>query len=128
MREVLRVGGLGAVAALPTAALLGWLAAGAEGALGAVIGMGIAVGFLAVTVAVALRTASSSAGALGAWVLGSWLIKMIILVAALAVLRESDSYSRPALLIALTLGTLGSLALEARVILASREPYVEPSR
>ena len=126
MRRVLRTGGLAAVVALPVAAAIGYLLGGAPGAWGALIGMGLAVGFLAVTVAVALATAGMDPGRLGAWVLGSWLVKIVLLIAVLALLRDADFYSRPALFVALLVGTAGSLLLEARVVTTTRVPYVEP--
>jgi len=126
MHRVLRTGALAALVALPGAALVGFLLAGAPGAWGALIGMGIAVAFFAVTVVVALVTAGMDATRLGAWVLGSWLLKIILLIVVLALLRDQDFYSRPALFVALLVGTAGSLVLEARVVTTTRVPYVEP--
>jgi hypothetical protein len=128
MRRVLRVGGVAAAVALPVAALIGYLLAGAPGAWGALIGMGLAVTFFAVTVAVALVTARMDPTRLGIWVLGSWLVKMVLLIAVLALLREADFYSRPALLLSLLLGIVGSLLLEARIVTTTRVPYVEPGQ
>ena len=126
MRRVLRSGALAAAVALPAAALLGFLAGGPAGAWGALIGMSLAVWFLAVTVLVALATARMDPTRLGAWVLASWLLKVVVLIAALALLRDADFYSRPALFVALLVGTAGSLVLEARVVTTTRVPYVEP--
>lgn len=126
MRRVVRTGGLAALIALPVSALVGYLVAGMPGLWGALIGMGIAVAFFGITVAVALKTAKMGPSTLGAWVLGSWLIKMILLLVVLAVLRGTDFYSRPMLLVALLVGTIGSLVLEARVVTSTRVPYVEP--
>jgi hypothetical protein len=128
MRRVLRVGGVAAVVALPLAAVVGYLVAGAPGAWGALIGMGLAVSFFAVTVAVALITARMDPTRLGIWVLGSWLVKMVLLIVVLALLREADFYSRPALFVSLLLGIVGSLLLEARIVTTTRVPYVEPGQ
>ncbi len=126
MHRVLRTGALAALVALPVSALLGYLLGGTAGAWGALIGMGIAVAFFAVTVGVALLTAGMDATRLGVWVLGSWLVKIVLLIVVLALLRGSDSYSRPALFVALLVGTAGSLVLEARIVTTTRVPYVEP--
>jgi hypothetical protein len=125
MRRVLRVGLVASLVALPVAVLLGYLVAGASGAWGAAIGMGIAVGFLAITVGVALGTAGMDATALGASVLGSWLIKMILLIVVLVLLRDADFYSRPVLFISLLVGTVGTLVLEAIVVTRTQVPYTE---
>jgi hypothetical protein len=128
MHRVLRAGTIAAVIALPVSALLGYLLGGTAGAWGALIGMGIAVAFFAVTVAVALLTAGMDATRLGVWVLGSWLIKLILLIVVLALLRGEDFYSRPALFMGLLVGTVGSLVLESRIVATTRVPYVEPGR
>jgi hypothetical protein len=126
MRRMLRVGTIAALVALPASALVGWLLGGAPGAWGALIGMGLAVAFFGVTVAVALATARMDPTRLGIWVLGSWLVKMVLLIVVLALLRDADFYSRPALFAALLVGTAGSLLLEARIVTSTRVPYVEP--
>jgi hypothetical protein len=125
MRRVLRIGLIASLVALPVAVLIGYLVAGAAGAWGAAIGMGIAVGFFTITIGVALVTAGMDATALGASVLGSWLIKMILLLVVLALLRDADFYSRPVLFIALLVGTIGTLVLEALVVTRTPVPYTE---
>jgi hypothetical protein len=126
MRRILRVGGIASAIALPAATLLGFLLGGGPGAWGALIGMGLAVAFFAVTIGVALVTARMDPTRLGIWVLGSWLVKMVLLIVVLALLRDADFYSRPALFVALLIGTAGSLLLEARIVVTTRVPYVEP--
>lgn len=126
MGRVLRVAVLAGLVALPVAALLGWLLGGAAGAWGALIGMAIAVGFLLVTVAVALLTARMDASTLGIVVMGSWLVKVALLMVVLGVLRGETFYSRPALLLALLVGVSGTLLLEGVVVTRTRVPYVEP--
>lgn len=128
MRRILRTGALACLVALPASALVGYALGGAPGAWGALIGMGLAVGFFAVTVAVALLTARMDPTRLGVWVLGSWLLKVVLLIVVLAVLRGQDFYSRAALLGALLVGTAGSLLLEARIVTTTQVPYVEPDR
>jgi hypothetical protein len=125
MRRVLRLGLIASLVALPVAVLVGYLVAGAEGAWGAAVGMGIAVGFFTITVGVALVTAGMDATALGASVLGSWLVKMVLLLVVLALLRDADFYSRPVLFLTLLLGTIGTLVLEALVVTRTKVPYTE---
>jgi hypothetical protein len=125
MRRVLRIGLIASLVALPIAVLIGYLVAGASGAWGAAIGMGIAIGFFTITVGIALVTAGMDATALGASVLGSWLVKMILLLVVLALLRDADFYSRPVLFVSLLVGTIGTLVLEALVVTRTRVPYTE---
>jgi hypothetical protein len=126
MRRVLWVWLVAVLVGLPAAVIIGYLVAGGPGAWGAGIGMGLAVGFLAVTVGVALVTAGFGANALGASVLGSWVVKMVLLMVVLGLLRDADFYSRPVLFIAVLIGTVGTLLLESFVVMRTRVPYVEP--
>jgi ABC-type transport system involved in cytochrome c biogenesis permease component len=89
--------------------------------------MGLAVAFFGITVVLALATARMAPTQLGLWVLGSWLAKMVLIIAVLALLRDQDFYSRPALFLALLVGTAGSLLLEARIVATTKVPYVEPA-
>lgn len=126
MSRIVRVGTYAALGALPAAALLGYVFAGAPGAWGALIGMGIAVAFFAVTVIVALATARTRhPELLGLAVVASWIVKMIVLILILIPLRGADFYSRPALFVSLLVGTLGALLIEARVVATTKVPYVE---
>lgn len=126
MARVLGIGGIAFAIALPVAAALGWLLAGGPGLWGAVIGMAIPVAFFSITAAVALWTARVRVELLGVAVLGSWLLKLVVLIGVLVVLRDADFYSRPALFAALLVGTAGYLVLEAIVVTRTRVPYVEP--
>ncbi len=126
IHRVLRIGGLSALVALPVAALLGFLVAGAPGAWGALIGMGLAVAFFGVTVLVALFTSGMGPTRLGVWVMGSWLVKILILISVLGVLDEQDFYSRVVLFVSLLVGIVGCLVLEALLVTRTRVPYVEP--
>lgn len=125
MRRVLRAGAIASAIALPASAVLGYLFGGAAGAWGAVIGMSLAVAFFGITVGVALFTARMDPTKLGIWVLGSWLLKMVLLIVVLVLLREQDFYSKPALFVALLVGTVGSLLLEAKVVTSTKVPYLE---
>ncbi len=126
MRRVLRIGMVAVLIALPLSLLIGYLVAAGAGVWGALIGMGLAAGFFAITVGVALGTAALDVTALGAAVLGSWLFKMVLLIVVLALLRDADFYSRPVLFVSLLLGTIGALVLEAVVVTRTQVPYTDP--
>lgn len=126
MRRVLIIGGLAFAAALPIAALLGYLVDGLSGLLGAVIGMAIPVVFFSITVVVALVTSRTRVELLGAAVLGSWLIKLVFLIGVLVFLRDATWYNRTILFVSMLIGSAGYLVLEAIVVTRSKVPYVEP--
>ncbi len=126
MRRVLVAGGVTLCIALPAAAGLGYWAAGSPAAWGAVIGIALAMGFFGVTVALAAVTARLQPATFAVATLGGWLVKLVLLLATLAALRDADFYSRPALFTALVFGTAGSLAIETLVITRAQVPYTEP--
>lgn len=127
MRRVLRLGTGGFLAALPLATLIGFVIDGASGAWGALLGMAIPVAFFSVTAAIALWTMRVRPEWLGAAVLGSWLIKVIVLIAVLAWLSNATFYNRAIFFVMLLVGTVGYLVVEAAIVLRTRVPYIDPS-
>lgn len=113
------------VLAMPIVLLVGYLNNGQSGLAGAGIGFGIAVVFTGITSVVALLTRTLSVQALGVAVLGSWLLKIVLLIAALVWLRGEDFYHRPSLLISMLVGLVGYLTIEALVTLKSKTVYLE---
>ena len=101
-----------------------WFAAGESGLWGAVLGSLIGGAFILVTVLLTLSTAGKSAAVTGAVVLGGWLMKLIVLVVALAVLREMHFYSRPALFATVCVALVVMLAAETRAVVGTKTLYV----
>ncbi len=126
MRRVLRSGLLGFVLALPVATLIGFLVDGAAGAWGALLGLALPFAFFSVTAATALLTARIRPEVLGAAVLGSWLLKLILLIAVLVPLSNAWFYNRVVFFVSLLVGTVGFLVAEAAIVLRTKVPYVEP--
>ena len=62
--------------------------------------------------------------ALGAG-LGSWLIKMIVLIGFLAWLKHQDWFDRPVFFVTLLVGTFGLLMLEGWLVTRSPQYYTE---
>jgi hypothetical protein len=126
MTAVLRWGSAGSLVALVLAAGIGWLVDGTAGLWGGVLGIAIPVGFFSITVIVALLTLHVRPEVFGAAILGSWVIKLILLIAVLAVLSGADFYNRTVFFIAFLVGTLGYLVAEAVIVVRTRVPYIEP--
>jgi hypothetical protein len=108
------------------AVLLGKLFADNKGVLGALIGSLLAGSFFALTALVAKLTIKTSVEYLGFAVLGSWLGKIVLLLAVLFWLRNVSFYDRPTLFGTLVVSTIGLLTLEAYVITRTPALYVEP--
>jgi hypothetical protein len=127
MRRILRVGALGALVFIPAAALIGLGLGGVPGLWAGVLGALVPLAFFGVTVVIGLLSARMSTTALGAVVLGSWLLKMILLILVLVALRGADFYDRTVFGVVLLVGTIGALTLEALVVVRTRVPYVDGS-
>ncbi|GAA2244594.1 hypothetical protein GCM10010145_09320 [Streptomyces ruber] len=124
MLKVLRLGLTGAVAAAVVAVGIGYLVDGGAGAVGGLLGIAVPVGFLAVTAVVGLVTARLAPHQLAAAVMGSWLIKIILLMVVLWLLQGRDFFSTWMFFGAFLVGTFGFLALEAVILYRARLAYV----
>ncbi|GIG30246.1 hypothetical protein [Cellulomonas marina] len=120
LRDVLVLLGVLAVVGLA----VGWFAAGTAGVWGALLGVGLALVFSGTTIVSMLRTAHATPQAMAGVVMGAWLVKVVVVVAALAVLRGMDFYSRPVLAGVLAVGVIGSALLDYRAVQRARIPYV----
>ena len=104
----------------------GWFVAGASGLWGAVLGAGLILVFSGTTVVSMLKTATSSATTTAAVVMGGWLVKMLVLIVALAVLREFDFYDKRVLGAVLAVGVVGAALVDYRAVARGRVPNVTP--
>ena len=125
LRKMVYVGAVLALIAIPIAMLIGYLTNYLPGMYGAGIGFGLAVLFIGITSVVALLTRKLSVQTLGIAVLGSWLLKIVLLIAALVWLRDQDFYHRPSLLVAMLVGLVGYLTIEALISLKTKSVYLE---
>lgn len=113
--------------ATPIAAVVGFATNESAGLYAALLGFGIAILFTGFTSAVALLTKKLSAQALGVVVLGSWLLKVVLLIIFLVWLRGEEFYHRPTLLFSLLSGLTLYLLVESLITLKSKEIYVNPN-
>ena len=107
---------------------IGYLDSGESGVWGALLASVLAGSFFAVTGIVAALTANLDVQYLGFAVLGSWLLKIVVLLGALFWLRGQDFYDRPIFFITLLLETIVLLVLEAVLVTRAPVPYVEVDR
>ena len=121
-----RTGLLALGAFVPLAALLGQLGAGREGRLGAALGCLVPAIVLLVTWAAAELGARRSATTFAGLLMGSYLLKLVLVGVVLSVVRDVDGSSTSALGLAAVTGLMLALVVEARVITSTRAPYVEP--
>ena len=82
--------------------------------------------FFSVTAVIAVTTTKMGPDKLGFVILGSWLLKIVILMGVLAWLRTQDFFSRPFFFAVLVIQTMVLLALEAVILTRAKVPYVDP--
>ena len=118
---VIVLGGVGA-------AIDGW-----AGVATALVGVGIAVGFMAITagsILIANRFAGNDlfVGAFFGIVMGGWLLKFVLFIVAMLLLRSAPWVNLGVLFAGLVAGILGSLAVDVIVLSRSKLPYVSDPR
>ena len=94
------------------------------GIWGVLIGAAIGGGFVLLTVASVLATSGTSPSTTMAVVLGSWLVKLIILILALMWLRTMDFYDTAALGVTVILALIVVLATEVWGVMTTNVTYV----
>jgi hypothetical protein len=129
-RAVLRTAGRDGLILVAGLAVLGsvvgYLIGDMPGVWGALVGAALAGLFCGATVVSMMLTVGKGAAATGAVVMGGWLVKMVILVAVLAVLSRQDFYDRWVLMVVVMIGAVGSAVLDYRAVKDGRIPYVQP--
>jgi Ca2+/Na+ antiporter len=127
-RSALRKGLLAWAILTVALSAIGYLVSGESGVWGALLASVLAGSFFALTGVVAALTANLDVQYLGFAVLGSWLLKIVVLLGALFWLRGQDFYDRPIFFITLLLETIVLLVLEAVLVTRAPVPYVEVDR
>lgn len=94
------------------------------GIWGVLIGAAIGGGFVLLTAASVLFTSSTNPATTGAVVLGSWLLKIVVLIVVLALIRDLTFYDRTALLVTTVLALVVVLATEVWGVITARVTYV----
>ena len=97
---------------------------GLPGIWGVLIGAAMAGGFLLVTVVSMLFTASTTPTTTGAVVLGTWLLKIIVVFLVLVLIRDLEFYSHAAFFVTLLMTLIVVLVTEAYGVMTSRVTYL----
>lgn len=97
---------------------------GMPGVWGVVIGAAVGGGFVILTALSVLFTANSNASTTGAVVLGSWLLKIVILVIVLAVIKDMTFYDNVALFVTVVIALVVVLVTEVYGVITARVTYV----
>lgn len=112
--------------ALPLVVLLGAVAGGAQGALGAGLGTGLAALCQVLTWGAARLGRSESAHVFALLLVSAYATKAGVVLVAVLVLGDRLPQARPALAMTAGLTALLAATVEALVVTRTRAPYVEP--
>ncbi|WP_062212841.1 hypothetical protein [Demequina oxidasica] len=125
-RTALRRTGLGLLALAIIAIVVGALVAGGRGVVAGLVGVGVSALAGLTTQAAMSWGHKRSTDQMTMAVAGSWLLKMVIIVAALLILQNIESFHKQLFAIFAVSGVLLTLAVDFWVLRASRVPYVIP--
>lgn len=129
LRRILVYGGWLAIGIAVVGATLGGIFQGSVGVTSALIGTAMAVVFMGIT-AGSILLANHFAGresAIGAFfgiVMGGWLLKFVVFLVLMFLLRDQPWISPIVLFLSIVAGVVGSLVVDAVVVMTSRMSYV----
>lgn len=128
LRRILIYGGYVALFIGVVGSVIGYLVDGSTGVLSALIGTIMSVAFMGITagsILLANRVAGSEAAIAGFFgiIMGGWLLKFVVFLVLLMVLQDRDWIAPMVLFFCIVAGVLGSLVVDAVVVMKSRMPY-----
>ncbi|TDW29170.1 hypothetical protein [Cryobacterium psychrophilum] len=129
LRRILVYGGFLALGIAVVGAVVGGLVEGSIGVVSALVGTAMAVVFMGITagsILLANRFAGREA-AIGAFfgiVMGGWLLKFVVFLVLMVLLRDQAWISPIVLFLSIVAGVIGSLVVDAVVVMKSRMSYV----
>ena len=122
--KVLKLGSILILSIAVLGSLIGFFAAGLPGLFGSLVGASLALIFVTLTALSVLLGGKLNLGGFYAVVLGGWLLKVVLFIAAISLISRLDGLNRVAIFISLVASVLGSLAVDAYVALKSKIPVV----
>jgi hypothetical protein len=102
--------------------VIGFLVASLAGLVSALIGAGMALLFVSMTALSVWLGGKLSLGGFFGVVLGGWIFKLLLFIGLVLVLKGADFIVGPILFICIVVSVIGSLALDAIVVLKTRIP------
>jgi len=129
LRRILVYGGWVALAIAVVGGIAGYLVAGGSGILSALLGTVMSVAFMGITagsILLANKVAGSQAAIGGFFgiIMGGWLLKFVVFMVLLVVLQDRAWIEPMVLFLCIIAGVIGSLVVDAIVVMKSRLSYV----
>ncbi|WP_423917727.1 hypothetical protein ACPEEZ_09040 [Frigoribacterium sp. 2-23] len=118
--KILRYTGILALVIAVVGGGVGYAVAGTDGLWSALVGVGLAIFFAAITAASMLVAVRFTLGAFFGIVMGAWLLKLVVFIALLVVLRDQPFVNDVVLFLSLVVSIVGTLAIDALVVVRGR--------
>lgn len=125
LRAAVRYGLIGLVVLTVVSVGISVAAAGTPGLWGSIIGVAIGGGFVITTALSVALTTRFPASAVGALLLGGWLVKMVIALIVLVALKDADFYNRYALGLTILGALVVVLGAEVFGVVKTKVAYVD---
>jgi hypothetical protein len=123
LTAVLRYTGLLAIAIAVIGGGLGYLFAGMDGLVSALIGTALAVLFASITAASIIGAMRFDIAAFFGIVMGAWLLKIVVFIVILALLRDAPFVQTMVLFLTVIAGAVGTMLIDVIVVFRSRLGY-----
>ena len=123
LTAVLRYTGLLAIAIAVIGGGLGYLFAGTDGLISALIGTLLAVLFASITAASIIGAMRFDIAAFFGIVMGAWLLKIVVFIVILALLRDAPFVHTMVLFLTVIAGAVGTMLIDVIVVFRSRLGY-----
>ena len=128
LRRILIYGVYVAVAIAVVGSIVGFVVDGGTGVLSALIGTAMSVAFMGITagsILLANRVAGneSAIGGFFGIIMGGWLLKFVVFLVLLVLLQVRAWIQPMVLFFCIIAGVIGSLVVDAVVVMKSRMPY-----
>ncbi|MCF8590220.1 hypothetical protein [Gordonia liuliyuniae] len=120
------VRGLGVL--LVVGLLVWWPYKGLPGLWGVLVGAGMGGGFVLITVVAILFTSKASPSVVMGALMGSYLVKVVALIAVTALIKDMDFYNKAALVTMLLGAIVLVLGGELLGVMKTRQVYVDPEK
>lgn len=124
LTDVLRYTGILAIVIAVVGGGLGFLFAGTDGLISALIGTALAVLFASITAASIIGAMRFDIAAFFGIVMGAWLMKIIVFIVILALLRDAPFVQTMVLFLTVIAGAVGTMLIDVLVVFRSRLGYV----
>lgn len=123
LTEVLKYTGLLAIAIAVIGGGLGYLFAGTDGLISALIGTALAVLFASITAVSIIGAMRFDIAAFFGIVMGAWLLKIVVFIVILALLRDAPFVQTMVLFLTVIAGAVGTMLIDVIVVFKSKLGY-----